>query len=218
MCDRGGSWRVLQKWVAIWGISTTHFDPAAARDAALRQRRQTPLEELLVIGSTIGSSKLKARLYREGLKNRTCEICGQGESWRGRRMSLVLDHINGDRHDNRLENLRVVCPNCNATLDTHCGRNARLHGRTCERCGATFSAGTAKQRFCSRACGVRHERLGRPNPAARRVERPPYEQLMGEIETLGWSAVGRRYGVSDNAIRKWVRAYEQHPRAEDEAA
>jgi transposase-like protein len=41
------------------------------------------------------------------------------------------------------------------------------------------------------------------------VERPPYEQLLGEIEASGWSAVGRRYGVSDNAVRKWVRHYDR---------
>ena len=44
--------------------------------------------------------------------------------------------------------------------------------------------------------------------AARKVERPPYEQLVAEVAEMGWSAVGRKYGVSDNAIRKWVRAYE----------
>ena len=43
----------------------------------------------------------------------------------------------------------------------------------------------------------------------RRVERPPYDQLMREIAETGYSAVGRKYGVSDNAIRKWVRAYER---------
>ena len=41
-------------------------------------------------------------------------------------MGLILDHINGVRDDNRLENLRIVCPNCAATLDTHCGRKNRL--------------------------------------------------------------------------------------------
>jgi transposase-like protein len=46
------------------------------------------------------------------------------------------------------------------------------------------------------------------------VARPPYEVLRAEVEALGWSAVGRKYGVSDNAVRKWVRAYEMHPEGE----
>jgi hypothetical protein len=153
---------------------------------------------------------LKARLYAEGLKERRCALCGQGEEWQGRRMSLILDHVNGIADDNRLENLRIVCPNCNATLDTHCGRNAKLLAdRQCTRCGRTFRPGYGSQRYCSRECGMRWERPRGPRPATRRVERPPYEQLLEEIEELGWAGTGRKYGVSDNAIRKWVRGYER---------
>jgi hypothetical protein len=219
MCDRGGSWRVLQRWVAIWDIPTDHFDPYA-RSAARAKERGRPLEALLVDGSTIGSSKLKQRLYDAGLKTPVCELCGQGEMWQGRRMSLILDHVNGKRADNRLANLRIVCPNCNATLDTHCGRNAAiLSDRTCERCSRRFRARSRRQRFCSRECGIRWDRHGIPRPGGRRVERPPYEQLLVEVRTLGWSGTGRKYGVSDNAIRKWVRAYEaERVERRDEAA
>jgi hypothetical protein len=171
-----------------------------------------PLEEYLVNGSTIGSSHLKDKLYRTGLKDRVCEICGQGAEWRGRPMSLVLDHVNGDRTDNRLENLRIVCPNCNATLDTHCGRNSRLHNRTCVHCRTTYSASRREQRFCSPACATNHNLAGRERPELRKVaERPPYKQLLTEVAELGWVGVGRKYGVSDNAVRKWVRAYERAP-------
>ncbi len=50
---------------------------------------------------------------------------------------------------------------------------------------------------------------GIPNYSRRKVRRPPYEQLLREIEERGYLAVGRKYGVSDNAIRKWVRQYER---------
>ena len=73
-------------------------------------------------GSSYQRARLKERLFDAGLKERACELCGQGEIWHGRRMSLILDHVNGIADDNRLENLRVVCANCNATLDTHCGK------------------------------------------------------------------------------------------------
>ena len=209
MCASGGGHAVLKKYLAIWNIATDHFDAHAVRDAALRRRAPVPLSELLVLGGTARSSKLKARLYREGLKDRRCELCGQGEVWRGRRMSLILDHANGDSSDNRLENLRIVCPNCNATLDTHCGRNRRLHGRACLHCGESYSASHREQRFCSRLCAQRHTRAGRPNLQTRRVlERPRYEQLRSEVADLGWEGVGRKYGVSGNAIRKWVRSAE----------
>jgi hypothetical protein len=197
----------------VWGIPTDHFDPDGARNEALARARKTarPLSELLVERSHINRGALKHRLYKEGLKRPVCELCGQGEIWRGRPMSLILDHVNGRRDDNRLENLRIVCPNCNATLDTHCGRAARLRPPEvpCERCGVLYRPQHSRQRFCSRACGQRAKRPYRARPDERRCERPPYEELLAEVAELGWSGTGRKHGVSDNAIRKWVRWYER---------
>ena len=121
-------------------------------------------------------------------------------------MGLILDHINGVRDDNRLTNLRIVCPNCAATLPTHCGRGLRKPPveLTCAGCGTTFIRRHSKQRYCSRDCGQRASAA-----KARRVSRPPFDRLMREIETTNFSAVASKYGVTDNAIRKWVRAYER---------
>lgn len=210
MCPSGGAAPILRKWVAAWGISTAHFDPARARLKGLRTVAR-PLDEVLVEGSTYHRGHLKRRLFDEGLKQRACELCGQDEQWKGCRLTLILDHINGVSTDNRFENLRIVCPNCAATLDTHCGRSLRhpIEEVACARCGKLFLPKAARQRYCSAYCGQRWTRRpGIPNVALRRVERPPYEQLRDEIDRLGYSAVGRKYGVSDNAIRKWVRQYQ----------
>lgn len=141
-------------------------------------------------------------------------MCGQGEMWRGRWLSLIIDHINGIPDDNRIENLRIVCPNCAATLDTHCGRKNRQERpiRHCKRCGCEFAAKYGTHRYCSHACGTRWDRSrlrGVPKPHIRKVERPPREKLLAEIEATSYLAVGRKYGVSDNAVRKWVRFYER---------
>jgi hypothetical protein len=123
----GGNHATLQKWARRWGIPTDHFDPYAA-SRGKGGTRERPLTEILVRGSTYHRGHLKRRLYKEGLKQPRCELCGQGECWNGRIMSLILDHINGVSDDNRLENLRIACPNCAATLDTHCGRTSRAPG------------------------------------------------------------------------------------------
>lgn len=214
MRPAGGNHALLRKYVdRIWKIPTDHFDPNAAGVGSL-QGAAKPLEEILVRDSTYCRTNLKRRLFDAGLKRRCCEICGQGESWRGRTMSLILDHINGVPDDNRIENLQIVCPNCAATLDTHCGRKNRRPPptRACKHCGREFTVKYRSHAYCSRACAYRQggsTQRGKPNPEIRKVERPPYEQLLEEIEATGYLAVGRKYGVSDNAVRKWVRWYER---------
>lgn len=214
MRPAGGNHALLRKYIdTIWRIPTDHFDPGAAANRNLHKAAK-PLAEILVKGSTYSRGKLKQRLFEEGLKGRACELCGQGEMWRGRRMALILDHVNGVPDDNRIENLQVVCPNCAATLDTHCGRKNRISpaSRKCKRCGREFLVKYRRQRYCSRACGSRWDRAelrGRPKPHTRKATRPPYEQLLAEIESMGFVGVGCKYGVSDNAVRKWVRFYER---------
>ena len=222
-CTTGNNRVTLKKYVAMWDIPTQHFDPyASQRAGGARHRSPRPLPEVLVEGSTYSRGSLKKRLYEEGLKRPSCELCGQGEIWRGRQVGLILDHINGRRDDNRIENLRIVCPNCAATLDTHCGRNLPRRA-VCEGCSDVFMPEANGQRFCSHPCFRRYRQatagklvpsstLGIPAPDRRKVERPPYEQLMREIEATSYLAVGRKYGVSDNAIRKWVTFYEREAR------
>jgi hypothetical protein len=212
----GGNHRTLKKYVERWDISTAHFDPNWA--LRTRNRRRKPLDEILVESSTYSRGHLKERLYDEGIKQRRCELCGQGEEWRGARMGLILDHINGVANDNRIENLRIACPNCAATFDTHCGRSNRRAPieRACVRCGEAFRVRYAAHRYCSQACGTRAARPARgvPQPRRRKVARPPVEQLRAETEKMGFSAVGRKYGVSDNAVRKWLTWYERQEQRE----
>jgi hypothetical protein len=217
--NHGGNSNTLKKYAHLWSISVDHFDPqsvvAEALERGRRNRRGIPLETVLVKDSSYSRGHLKRRLFKEGIKQRRCELCGQGELWHGLRMSLILDHINGDGTDHRLENLRIVCANCAATFDTHCGRNLPRE-RRCVGCHATFAPRTIQQRYCSFRCFsvTRTRDAGKPSPSStigvpheerRKVKRPPYDQLLREIEETSYVAVGRKYGVSDNAIRKWIR-------------
>lgn len=68
--------------------------------------------------------KLKRRLLTEGIKDNRCEICGISE-WNNKPINCELDHINGDRTDHRLTNLRILCPNCHSQTDTFRAKNIK---------------------------------------------------------------------------------------------
>lgn len=82
-----------------------------------------PLQEILVKDSTfINSNNLRKRILKEQIKEYKCERCGNS-LWLNQKIPLELHHINGDRHDNRIENLQLLCPNCHALTDNYRGRN-----------------------------------------------------------------------------------------------
>ena len=110
----------------------------------------------------------------------------------GKKMSLIIDHINGIWNDNRIENLRIVCPNCNATLDTHCGKNNKEKKMK-----------NIKQNIFSKEKKMYYE-------SRRKIERPDYNTLIEEVNIFGYVKTGKKYGVSDNAIRKWVKFYQKY--------
>jgi hypothetical protein len=117
----GGMHRMVLSYIRSAGLDTSHF--TGTRWARGRRLPKRPLEEILVENSTYrGNSTLRRRLVEAGLLAAECAHCGL-TTWRGEQLPLHLDHINGDHTDNRLENLRILCPNCHALTDTWCGRN-----------------------------------------------------------------------------------------------
>lgn len=159
------------------------------------------LEIILTENSTYDRGRLKKRLISEGIIVNKCSKCGLENEWQGQPISLQIDHINGIRNDNRLENLRLLCPNCHSQTDTFSGKTRK---------------GTGKKRFCLE-CGISIYRTSnlckkcnnKLKTSKRKVVRPLKEELSKLLEEYSYIAVGKMYGVSDNAVRKWIKQYEK---------
>ena len=83
------------------------------------------LSQQLTINSTRNSAMIRRRLISEGIKENRCELCGTSD-WRGVDIVCELHHINGDRSDNRLENLIMLCPNCHSQTSNFRGKNSKV--------------------------------------------------------------------------------------------
>ncbi|MGH2946359.1 MAG: helix-turn-helix domain-containing protein [Solirubrobacteraceae bacterium] len=119
--DDGHSVRECQE---RFGFSRATWNEARRRGAVVARPMALPLDELLVDGARRGRRNLKVRILAAGLKPNECEICGIRE-WLGRPLGLALHHINGDGHDNRLQNLQLLCPNCHSQTENFGTRNRR---------------------------------------------------------------------------------------------
>jgi 5-methylcytosine-specific restriction endonuclease McrA len=88
------------------------------RDNNIRGTRKIPDEYLFTKKSMYTQDCVKTRLITDNLISYNCQICHSPPEWRGEKLVLVLDHINGINDDNRVENLRFLCPNCNSQTET----------------------------------------------------------------------------------------------------
>ncbi len=117
--DDGHSYRECR---LAFGFSAAAWTDAVRRGVLNARARQMPLAE--VIRSAKSRTHLKRRLLAAGILANCCEECGISD-WRGQPLAIQIDHVNGDGLDNRLENLRMLCPNCHSQTLTFAGRNTR---------------------------------------------------------------------------------------------
>ena len=122
--SKGANYGTVSKRISDLGIDASHMQ-WKSRNTKGTSRNRYSLEEILVENSPyVNSNDLKQRLIREGILEEVCTSCTLTE-WMGQPIPLELDHINGVRTDNRIENLRIICPNCHALTPTYRGRSNR---------------------------------------------------------------------------------------------
>jgi DNA-binding CsgD family transcriptional regulator len=117
--DEGHS---VRDCIRVFGFSSWSWHAAVKRGAVTPRPSFKPLAEIFAVNTRRGRGHLKNRLLQAGIKDGSCERCGIS-TWRGAPLTTALHHINGDRYDNRIENLELLCPNCHSQTDTFGGRN-----------------------------------------------------------------------------------------------
>lgn len=178
-------------------ISLDHF-------TSLAQNKIKRTEENVFCENSTAAQKVLRDWYKKGnYTEYKCAICGQEPFWNGKDLTLTLDHVNGINTDNRLENLRWVCPNCDRQLDTFCSKNNRKERVNkaqefyCIDCGKRISYGAKRCMNCEKI-------------KARKIKDRPSAEKLKEIiiQNHGnFTAVGRMFQVNDNTIRKWCKGY-----------
>lgn len=196
--NRGQNYRTFLKRVAEEHIDTSHF---LGRSVLTKGKRT--LAEVLTEGIVVQSWGLKRRLLTAGLLREQCQECGIGAEWNNKRLFLHFNHINGKHTDNRLENLRLLCPNCHSQTENYSGHKSyegRQNSRqkiACPSCGV-LKPMNGSDRVCQRCASI----------LRRKAERPTDDHLRQQVAEFGYTETGRLHGVSDNTIRKWLRGGE----------
>lgn len=187
----GSTISLIKQRVQELNLSTSHF------------LVQSPIkrdESNIFIENSTADQKTLRNWYKKGKYTEyKCSICGQEPFWNGKELTLILDHINGHNKDDRLENLRWVCPNCNYQLDTTNGKNRQHKDHIinyCIDCGAPISRNSTRCFKCFN--------LLRTSDTVEQVSR---EELKRLIRIMPFTQIGKKFGVSDNAVRKWCDKY-----------
>lgn len=177
---QGGNYRSIKNKIKKLNLNTDHFLGQkwnVGRSPNIYLNRTT--EDYLNNKFKISSHKLRIRLLNEGYFDHKCYHC-HNTIWNNQPIPLELEHKDGNHDNNNIDNLTLLCPNCHAQTKTYRGRNIKSKPKP-----------SKKQK----------------KQPDRKVERPPLEILEKEVLENGYCATGRKYGVSDNCIRKWIKNY-----------
>lgn len=126
-----GSRKILFRIIKEYGLEE-ELNELRIRTKTLQKKNLVPLKEKLTFeemfceDSKVARKEVKRHILKKNLIPYVCSECGNVGEWNGKKLSLQLDHINGVSNDNRLENLRFLCPNCHSQTETFCGRKAKV--------------------------------------------------------------------------------------------
>jgi hypothetical protein len=185
----GASFKAFKKRVEELKIDIRHF-------ANNCSSRAVPLDEILTIRKRRLDRSHKKKIIEAGLLTQKCYSCGIGPMWNGEKLTLQIDHINGDCYDHRLENLQLLCPNCHSQTSNWGGRNIKnteKERKRCIDCNAAIHKSSTRCGPCNRAY-LKDNTKTKIDWSKVNLEKLVKEKPLTQI--------GKFLGVTDNAVRK----------------
>lgn len=194
----GNSYTIAGNAIKSLGLDTSHWKPTSGTPHI----SERPIEDYLSNKYAIHSHPLKKKLIRLGILEWKCSVCGIVD-WNGKRISLELDHINGNHQDNSLDNLRIICPNCHSQTDNNCGKNVKKSNPAVHsfgpsvlrekkkyycKCGKEIKANSVNCRLC--------------NPHINKIIWPTKEILEKLVWQKSMTQLAIEFGVTASAIKK----------------
>lgn len=193
---RGDNYKIFHKYEKEYNLDTSHFTGIRSNlNNVLNCSKEKTVAEYIQ-STSVSSSKLLKKILKEGIRERKCECCG-GTEWNGNPIPLELHHKDGNTSNNDLSNLELLCLNCHYFTDNYKGKkNKKQKEYLCSICGAPISK-WSQSGMCA-DCAHKKQR---------KVERPDKNELITLLENNSISAIGRKYNVSFQTIKKWMKYY-----------
>lgn len=190
--NSSGNFQIVDVHIKRLKLDITHFHEIMFG----KPNKPKHIKELLVKNSTYTNTvKLKSRLIRANLLKEECYEC-KTVMWMGRKLSLQLDHIDGDRSNNELNNLRLLCPNCHSLTSTYSRTKMqnKLPENKCK-CGVVICRRSSMCTTCD-AISRRGKNL--------KINWPNMKALLNMVKEIGYVQTGIKLGVSDRAVKKHI--------------
>lgn len=182
----GGNNETLKNRIKKYNISTEHFNPYV-----IRSKKESLLDkDIFCLNSTVSQSAIRNHFKNKNYKEYKCEVCGLEPFWNGKPLTLTLDHINGNNKDNRIENLRWLCPNCDRQQPTFGAKNLKKLEKG--KILISYNKNIDKQE------GKKYNKISTP-------EREILKQKIFEYKN--YTQCANYFNVSPTKLRNWCREY-----------
>lgn len=226
-----GYYKKLKRIIKEQNLSTEHFGTIKVTPMGNSRNKYTAMsdEEFFINGQNRARNSIIKRLIEGNYKEYKCESCGINE-WDGKPLKLQIHHINGNHSDNRVENIQLLCPNCHTQTDTYARHNTVNNGgfkiskiveeiyndskssytpKNIEEIKSNLDLIKPKEKKYCQVChkeiegdGTKYCSYECAQKASRKFEVSSTQLIEDFKELKSFTAVGRKYNVSDNAIKR----------------